>query len=287
MKIKIIYLFFILATGFTLFLSNSSGRADSANWGNTGAPGDQTLANGSPRVCQSCHGNGTIQVDMDIELMNNGVPVQAYMPGQTYDVTVSVNHVGGPSPSGYGFQILSLVDNNESDVDGWSNPGSNVKIATASNTGRSYAEQNGVSSSSTFSFSWTAPDAGSGGVTFYSCGTGVNANGTSGGDGAACTTLQLAEDTGVNTTDVAAIAKLNIAPNPSHGMLNIGIENLQLEDFTIEISNASGQSMHIEQLNTRANRLQKTMDISQYPSGIYFLQLYNDDAILSKRFIKQ
>ena len=98
-----------------IFSSNEFGRAAFANWGNTGAPGDQELANGDPRTCVSCHNTGAIQVTLDIFLrdtMGNEV-LEEYIPGQTYEVEVMINNPSPPVPLGYGFQIVALDDATE------------------------------------------------------------------------------------------------------------------------------------------------------------------------------
>lgn len=287
MKFKIIYTLFITVLVASLFLGNSNGRADGNGQGNTGAPGDETLSNGSPRTCQTCHGSGNIQVTLDIEVLDGGSPITAYKPGQTYDVNFVVNHVGGPAPDGYGFQAVALIDSNDSDVDGWSAPASNVKIATASNTGRSYAEQNGVGNNGTFSVKWTAPTEGAGSVTFYSCGNGVNGNGGTGGDGADCATLQLTEDE-TNSISTIADARILTFPNPAIDQISVTVEGMKvIENTVLNVYNASGQLLHTESRITPMQNWQTTIDVAHYQAGIYFVQIQQTSGILTKRFVKK
>ena len=182
-----------LALGF-LLMSNSGGRATTQNWGNTGAPGDQEQSPGVAWTCQTCH-NGPIQTTIMIEVFEAGtsMAVTDYLPGVTYDVKVTVDDVNNDA-AGYGFQIVSLIDDDESDVNGWSNPGTGVQIATAGETGRSYAEQAGTQDLGTFDVQWTAPAEGSGNVTFYAAGTAVNRAQGNSGDGGANTSVTLEEN---------------------------------------------------------------------------------------------
>ena len=116
MKLRIVYLTFSLAFLTFLSLSNSGGRAASQNWGNTGAPGDQTLGNGTSRTCQSCHATGDIQVTLDMEVLDiDNNPITAYTPNEIYTAKVKIIHANGPVPAGYGFQIVSLFDKDDSD----------------------------------------------------------------------------------------------------------------------------------------------------------------------------
>lgn len=287
MKFKIIYTFFAASLLLTLFLSNSNGRADQANWGNTGAPGDQELPNGAPRTCQSCHATGDIQVTLDIEISENGTPIESYVPGATYDMMVSVNHVGGPTPNGYGFQIVALVDSDESDVDGWSEVSANAKIMTASNTGRSYVEQNASSASNVFTAKWTAPEQGSGDVTFYSCGNGVDGNGATSNDGAACNTLQLSEDMGSSTRQLATTLSWEIYPNPAQNNLNIALESAHnLANASLGIFDLNGKVM-AQRMLSDSNVWTETIDVSAYTQGLYLIRVQTENDVITKKFIKK
>ncbi len=111
MKFKYIYMIFFLGLSLTLFTSSKNGRAGSANWGNTGAPGDQLTTQGQPRVCQSCHNSSAIQIDQSFEMVDSqGNPFEngEYIPGETYTITIT-NNVTAGNASAYGFQILCLT----------------------------------------------------------------------------------------------------------------------------------------------------------------------------------
>ena len=90
------------------------------------------------------------------------VVANGYKPGVTYTVVTTVN-VDAGSPSGFGFQLVSLNAPDGQDgpvVNSWSDPADNVQVSTVSSTGRSYAEHKGVSDDGTFNVKWTAPEAG-------------------------------------------------------------------------------------------------------------------------------
>lgn len=189
-----------------LFSSNEFGRAASQGWGNTGAPGDETLSNGSSRTCVSCHSGGNMQVSLDIQVRNqNGSLVDVYSPGEILNVEVIVNPISGPLPAGYGVQLIPLFNNNQEVSFSMFNISQNAKLSLASNTGRTYFEQNGTSNSGTFTFSWSPPAPGSGEITFYASGVAVNGNGGTGGDGAATSTFKLKDATNL---EIAFSAKV-------------------------------------------------------------------------------
>lgn len=290
MKFKNFY--FLLSILFIayIFMGHSAGRADSQNWGNTGAPGDQNLANGEPRTCISCHGGTSFTVDLDISLEDQGGNpiVNEYIPGETYNMAVTINSTGANTPARYGFQILALTDDDEQEVNTWANPSTNAKIALAANTGRTYVEHNNPSTANTFTMEWTAPESGNGSITFYSCGNGVNGNGSTSGDGAACTTVTF-QEAETNAASALALApfSVDISPNPATNLINVNIDSPIQEDFTMNILNVNGQLMQSQvwSLNKTDNR--NEIQINDLPAGMYFLQMVNDKYNRTVRWIKQ
>ncbi len=277
MKFKFIYTLFTLSIFTLAFLANSGGRAASQGRGNTGAPGDE-VSNNQPRTCVTCHNSGTaFEVGIGIEVRDeNANAVDAYLPGQTYDVVVTMSPTGG-NPSGYGFQALCLnasLDENGDDVAGFSNPGSNVQIAVADN-GRQYAEQDGVSTNNEFQFQWTAPAEGSGPVTFYSCGNGVNDNNMSSGDAAACTQLELPEGTSTNVEELVVDVAFTVAPNPVVEQTTLTITSKVSGDFQLNVFDASGKVVIRDEITLREGLNTQELNMSDMALGTYILQVSN------------
>ena len=292
MKFNFLYTLFSIALCAFVFLGNSGGRADTQNWGNTGAPGDETLANGNPRTCQSCHNNSaTTQVTLSIDVVDaegNNINDIGYVAGVTYDVTVTVNVASG-SPELYGFQMVCLnaeegVDGNE--VPSWSDLGANVKSAIASNTNRTYVEQNGPSTTNTFTMKWTGPPTGWGTVTFYSCGNAVNNNGMTSGDAAACTTLTLEETIGVSTNNLAQHVNLSIAPNPVAETMNLRIESQTQEDISLRIFDNAACLVLAKAMTLEIGENNAAIDLSFLATGHYTVHVQNEEGNISKQMIK-
>ncbi len=292
MKFKFLYMLFGIALCAFMFLGNSDGRADSQNWGNTGAPGDETLANGNPRTCQSCHNNSaTTQVTLSIDVVDaegNNINDIGYVAGETYDVTVTVNVAAG-SPALYGFQMVCLnAEEGEdgNDVPSWSDLGANVKMAIASNTNRTYVEQNGPSTSNVFTMKWMGPPTGWGTVTFYSCGNGVDNNGMTSGDAAACTTLSLVERTAVSTNNLAQHVNLSIAPNPVAETLNLRMDSQTKEAIELRIFDNAGCMVLAKSMTLNIGENNTAIDLSFLATGHYTVQLQNNEGKISKQVIK-
>jgi hypothetical protein len=291
MKFKNLYTLLSILFLAYIFMAHSGGRADSQNWGSTGAPGDETLANGTSRTCITCHGGNSFNIDMDINLATLGGSLIAdneYIPGETYNMSVTINSTGSSTPSRYGFQIVALTDSNDEEVNTWANTSSNAKIAFASNTGRTYVEHNNPSADNTFTMEWTAPEVGSGSITLYSCGNGVNGNGGTSGDAAVCTTLTLQEASTSSANSLApAPFSVDVNPNPAADFINIYIDSPIQEDFTMNILNVNGQLMQSQEWSLNQSDNRNEIQVSELPAGMYFLQMINEKYNRTVRWVKQ
>ena len=266
-SLKPIHLGLIMMLSIAL-LSNSNGRATQASEGNTGAPGDNAPGG---RTCINCHGTG-IDLQNTIQVKDlNGDVVNAYTPGETY--TVSVTLSSNSNPAEYGFQLVGELDD-ESAVNGFSNPSSNAKLVTLGN-GRQYAEQDGPSSTGTFEVEWTAPMDDVGNINFYSAGIGTNDNGMSSGDGAALAQLTISGV--VSTQNKDWQDQVNIYPNPTADI--IYMDGLP-ERTNYQLIDSNGSTIIQGKVNG------SSIDLSNLSSGIYFLQLINESKISAKKIVK-
>jgi hypothetical protein len=261
------YLYFSLLLVLVCFLlSNSSGRAELAMAGNTGAPGDQSNGQ-TPITCQFCHNSAAIRVQIQIQVMDTlGTPVTEYTPSETYKIRVTNNVLMG-TPTGYGFQLIPLLDKDITYAGGLQNPDDNVKISSIQFSNRTYAEHNNVSDINTFEFEWKAPAAGSGAVTFYSAGNGVNRNGSSSGDGASHSSLKILEKIETSTHSETRNQAVVIYPNPTSDYLNIKskapeqVYNITLLDLTGKI------------ILNQQELINQPINISMIPAGVYTILL--------------
>lgn len=269
-NVKHIYLLFSILLAATVFLANSGGRAADARAGNTGAPGDQS-SGGNPVTCQFCHNSATIQILTNIQLLDaNGMEVTTYIPGQTYRLRTTVSPTRG-NPTGYGFQLIPILDRNNTDAKGLQNPAFNVKIVTVPSSGRTYAEHNGISNSPVFEVDWTAPAAGSGAVSFYAAANGVNRNGGSSGDGAASARLTIEESLGTATRVESAQYSYSVFPNPAADLLYV--EGANSGNLTCVLLQTNGKPAA-----RFTQGLSSGMDVSRLLPGTYTLMLINAEG---------
>ncbi|MBR9920142.1 MAG: T9SS type A sorting domain-containing protein [Bacteroidetes bacterium] len=280
---KLTSLFILLACS-VLWLGNKDGRANGGNEGATGAPND----NPTNRTCQNCHNNSSsLQVTLDIEVYNaNDELVDSYNPGENYLVKVRLNSVGNGTPSAYGFQMTAL-QNNLTPVNTWFAPEAGVQITTLNN-GRAYAEHLNPSTDNVFEINWTAPDAGAGDVTFYSCGNGVNGNNQSSGDGAAINQLTLTEEGGgtVSTKEQLSQKDLTVYPNPTTDLVYLDIDDSLTGNARISLMDQLGRMISTQNQQLLGGETIE-LPLNGLSSGLYFLRLETENGQISKRLLVQ
>ena len=235
-KTKLLYGLLMGASVLLTLQSNSSGRA--------AAGGDNSGRTGSN--CAQCHSdNNSFSSSLSIQVADlNGNAVTAYMPGETYRVTYTVNASGA---SAYGMQAVA-VDGSNAQAGSLTATSSNAKVSTLG--GRSYLEQNSRSTSNTFTADWVAPAAGTGTVTIYGAGMAVNSNfGTSGDDPTAAVTASLTESNATGVRDLGAeVLTLKLFPVPNSGTFTI--ENAQREAVEyVRVFTLSGVEVAQQQVN--------------------------------------
>lgn len=283
MKFKIVYPLFAAFGLALVFMGNSGGRATAANAGSTGAPGD------AGSTCITCHGNSTdIEVSLDIAITDDdGNTIEKYVPGTVYNGSVSLAAVQG-NPAAWGFQIVALqagLNENGESVNTFSDPADNVQLATIT-SGRQYAEHNGPSASGTFNFKWTAPEAASGTVTFYSCGNGVNGNGGTSGDNAACSTLELLERP-VSLRDLTRRAELTVFPNPVADVLNLSVSSQLTGPYTARLLDGNGREVLQRTVTLTGGEDRFAFGVEALSAGVYFLRLSNGREAAALRVVKR
>ena len=113
-----------------------------------------------------------------------------YIPGDDYTVVIDIDHTG--NPAGYGFQIVSLQDSDDTGINNFSNFPAQTSDVLINE--RQYVEHNDRLGSPTIELSWTAPEAGTGDITFYAAGNAVNGNGGTSGDTADTSRFSIREE---------------------------------------------------------------------------------------------
>ncbi len=88
---------------------------------------------------------------------------------------------------------------------------------------------------------------------------------------------------GIN--DDADIRALRIFPNPTSGEVNISFFNEQPEPVTITLISVQGNTLFSETNKSGTGRYTKSIDISNYPKGIYLLQIRTEKCLTLQKLI--
>lgn len=157
-----------LFAGLAAF-ANSAGPSA----GLTGAPGEAD--------CTSCHGSATGTGKVTVSLSAGGT---SYTAGQTIKVKVTLED---PSAIRWGFQLTARKTSATSEAAGkLATADANTQVETVGGLDYIFhttaGTQRNTRTSASWEFNWTAPAAGTGGVTFYVAGNAANGNGSDTGD---------------------------------------------------------------------------------------------------------
>lgn len=85
-----------------------------------------------------------------------------------------------------------------------------------------------------------------------------------------------------NTTNIYKINTIEIYPNPNNGLFSVKINSIDNFDY-LEIVNAQGAEIN-KQKNNGSKEIK--IDLSRYPSGLYFIKSYFKGIAIISKLIK-
>ncbi len=254
---------------------------DNGKAGYTNSPGESNCTTGCHNSFALNSGAGSVSVTSDI-------PGWAYTPGQNYNISLTVSHPGR-SLFGLGFEALNSGNTNA----GTLIAGTGSQIKTAGSGRKNITHQlnggTGTTDAHTFNFTWTAPAAGTGDVTFYY--SGVAANGANGNKqdyvyNSSQAVTEFVAPSGIESTN-ASMNTIQIFPNPVSDMFSLSYQLQNAGDVNCGIYSLNGQLLQtIVQDFRPAGEQQETVTLdSQLSAGVYVLQIKSGSVIQSKRIV--
>jgi hypothetical protein len=269
---------FVLTAFFAVAIIGVSSLTESVTmsaYANTfGSPGGRTNSLSDNSNCTACH-SGTINSGTGIGLITAPGLVSGYVAGQTYTITASIAETG---ISKFGFEITAEKDADNSktgtliltDVARTTLVNSNNAI-----THTSIGTPSLTTGANSWSFDWTAPTSGTGGVTFYAAFNASNGAGTGGGDQIYSTSFNVTEST-VGINDLVGNSKSVLYPNPAVNYFKVSSNNI-IENVTV--FDLNGKIM------VSNNQPNGKINVESLSSGIYFVQVKSDNIISTEKLI--
>jgi hypothetical protein len=240
-----------------------------------GSPGGKT---GSPidgSNCTGCHSGADI-ISKDTWI-NTNIPQSGYVPGTTYEVKINAYHQGSKR---IGFEITSETVTKKVGI--WELADTvNTQFTNDSTAVTHTSKGTAASDSISWTMKWTAPEAGSGNVSFYAAVNATNSDLSSSGDQVYLSAKTVIE---AGTNNVNKIGKkddfIHLWPNPAGAYLNIRNDS-PVPIKLIEIIDSHGKI-----LKSVKNIQQGFIALDKIPLGVFFLRIYVSDKIYTKTFVK-
>ncbi len=90
---------------------------------------------------------------------------------------------------------------------------------------------------------------------------------------------------GIN--DLVAESKVHIFPNPTTGIVNFGFEANANFDAKISVARADGKTVLVHNQSVTKGSQSLQVDLTNLPTGLYFLQVTTGNEVISKKIVKQ
>ncbi len=294
MKKRILLFTAIAGFAYVTFSSESLGPGNSG-WDATGAESGLSNPTGCSATGFSCHGSAgapTATVGIAIEVDSaGGVPTTHYKGGLTYTVKITGTNGTASTFTGFGLQMTSIKGSTSAatpvNAGMWSATtpaGTHLKNAVAGSFVANIVEHGmklspttgtgGPSSTIVESFTWTAPVAGTGTISFWAAVNCLNnVVGADAGDKWNTNHVVISEWPVVTSVaEVATSLGINAYPNPVVNNLNLQTDNTGT--YTVHAFGLNGRCIATEQVSI--NGTPAGINTSNWAPGFYQVVVEKD-----------
>lgn len=244
-----------------LFLTSSVLNSGGSAGGYTGSPRD--MGNN----CTACH-SGNAQLAND--WITSNIPVDGYISGQTYTITATGTHTGVVK---FGFETTSEDDAHNKKGTFVITNSTQTKLTNANKAVTHTAfGTTPTGNTRTWTFDWTAPESGTGNITFYGAFNATNGNGSTSGDVVYLSTYTVTE-LGTGIGDHAAnYPTIKMYPNPFVSYLDVELGDIDKEVREIRLLSSAGSIVYSKEKN---NQMNETFRIpgETLSRGIYYVSI--------------
>ena len=271
---KKVLLSLVVALGLVVLLTSELAYSGGSSGAKTGSPGDNNIN------CTQCHGGTASTVT---GWVTSTIPAGGYVPGETYTVTVTGTHTG---VSKFGFE--ATAENSQNDKTG------TLSITNSTET-RLIMKDHAIThtsggttpsgASKSWSFDWTAPDAGVGSVTFYAALNAADGDGLKSGDAIYLSSLIADENTGTGIDDNKFENAVSVYPVPFNGQINISVKDGMNAEH-INLYNSSGALVNSLKVSGKPDD-KISISTANLEAGVYILNVIGTNGEqVSKQIIK-
>jgi len=232
----------------------------------SGAPAGYTGSPADGKNCTHCHGGTATTVE---NWITTNIPDSGYIPGQTYDITVTVQGSGKK-----GFEVSP--QNFFGDLLGTLTAGSGSKLV---GNNKYITHTSGMSSNpAVWTFQWTAPEEGTGNVVFYGA-FAIRKSQTK------LSSLLIPEDI-TNSIQEQSITRLKVYPDPVRDNFSTEYWLSNPGKVTEQLYSLDGKlvSTLLDESQPAGHHLFRT-SIEQLPRGIYLVSLSYGGQHLVKKIL--
>jgi hypothetical protein len=261
-RYTLIFGFGILAAVAILATAYSGDNADYPG----GAPAGYTGSPFDGKNCTTCHGGNASNVT---DWITSDVPASGYVPGNNYSITVTVTGSGKKgfevSPQdAAGNLIGTLIAGTGSELTG---------------SGKYITQSSSITSSpAVWTFTWTAPVAGTGDVVFY----GAFALSTS---TTKLSTLTIPEGTvGISDKGNTSVSG-SVSPNPAGSTFTLSLAGLTPGNLLVRIVNTSGKVVYSDNYQVAGTTWSTPINLSGQAAGLYFVETKLGNSVKTFKLI--
>ena len=87
-----------------------------------------------------------------------------------------------------------------------------------------------------------------------------------------------------SAADLDIISSFALSPNPTNGQFILDVSLSQSSDINLTIYNILGQNVFTS--SYRGQEIFDRLDLSNQPSGTYYVRLYNESGQTTKKLVK-
>jgi hypothetical protein len=83
------------------------------------------------------------------------------------------------------------------------------------------------------------------------------------------------------------MVQIEVFPNPTTDLVQVVMQNIEADEVQIKLFSATGVTMQHKPVTVQEKAVQTTLDLENYPPGIYLLQAEYEGHSLTKKVVKQ